>query len=53
VVLAGGGGGTLHPGQHVKLKISTPMTNLYVSMLQRMGVTADRVGDSSGRLEEI
>lgn len=53
VVLAGGGGGTLHPGQHVKLKTSTPMTNLYVSMLQRMGVTADRVGDSSGRLEEI
>jgi hypothetical protein len=52
-VLAGGGGGTLHPGQHVKLGKSTPMTNLYVAMLERMGVQAERVGDSTGRLESI
>jgi hypothetical protein len=53
VVLAGGGGGTLHPGQHVKLAKSTPMTNLYTAMLDRMGVQAERVGDSTGRLESI
>lgn len=53
VVLAGGGGGTLKPGQHVKLGQSTPMTNLYVAMLDRMKVQADRVGDSSGKLESI
>ncbi|MGE3312368.1 MAG: DUF1552 domain-containing protein [Limisphaerales bacterium] len=53
VVLAGGGGGTLSPGRHVKLRESTPMTNLYVAMLDRMGVQAERVGDSTGRLEEI
>lgn len=53
VVLAGGGGGTLNPGRHVKLNESTPMTNLYVSMLDRMGVQAERVGDSTGRLEEV
>lgn len=53
VVLAGGGGGTLKPGQHVKLGKSTPMTNLYTAMLDRMGVQAERVGDSTGRLENI
>ncbi len=53
VVLAGGGGGTLHPGQHLQLEDSTPMTNLYVSMLDRMGVGAERVGDSTGKLEAI
>jgi hypothetical protein len=53
VVLAGGGGGTIHPGQHLQLKDSTPMTNLYVSLLDRMGVQAERVGDSTGKLEEI
>ena len=53
VVLAGGGGGTLTPGRHLKLKDSTPMTNLYVAMLERAGVKAERVGDSTGKLENV
>lgn len=53
VVLAGGGGGTLNPGRHVKLASATPMTNLYASMLDRLGVRAERVGDSTGRLDEV
>lgn len=53
VVFAGGGGGTLSPGRHVKLKQPTPMTNLYMAMLQRMGVQAERVGDSTGVLEDV
>ncbi len=53
VVLAGGGGGTLTPGRHLQLKDSTPMTNLYVSMLDRMGIEAERVGDSTGKLEDV
>jgi hypothetical protein len=53
VVLAGGGGGTLTPGQHVLLGEPTPMTNLYMAMLDRMGVTAERVGDSTGVLEGV
>jgi hypothetical protein len=27
------------------------MTNLYLSMLDRLGVPAERVGDSTGKLE--
>jgi hypothetical protein len=53
VVLAGGGGGTLNPGRHVKLAAPTPMTNLYMAMLQRMGVQAERVGDSTGALPDV
>jgi hypothetical protein len=53
VVLAGSGGGTLAPGQHVQLGEPTPMTNLYMAMLDRMGVTAERVGDSTGVLEGV
>jgi hypothetical protein len=53
VVLAGGGGGTLQTGQHLLLKEATPMTNLYVSMLDRMGVQAEKIGDSNGRLEGV
>jgi hypothetical protein len=31
----------------------TPMTNLYIAMLERMGVRAQRVGDSTGKLDGI
>lgn len=53
IVLAGGGGGTITPGRHLKLPEATPMTNLYVAMLGRMGVKAERVGDSTGRLDNV
>jgi hypothetical protein len=29
------------------------MTNLFVSMLDRMGVTAERIGDSTGKLDGL
>ncbi|MGI9241374.1 MAG: DUF1552 domain-containing protein [Verrucomicrobiales bacterium] len=53
LLLAGGGGGTLNPGRHVRFDGNVPLTNLYLSMLDRVGVHADRVGDSDGRLPNI
>ncbi len=53
ILLAGRGGGTLRPGRHVRLGRETPTTNLYLSMLDRVGVPAERIGDSTGKLEEI
>ena len=53
IVLAGGGGGTLNPGRHVDLGRDVPMTNLYLSMLDRMGVELDRFGDSTGRVTDL
>ena len=50
VLLAGGGGGTLNTGRVIQAADGTPMTNLYLSLLDRMGVKAERVGDSTGRL---
>ncbi len=52
-MLAGGGGGTLNPGRHVDLKRDVPMTNLYLAMLDRMGVKLDRFGDSTGRVTDV
>jgi Protein of unknown function (DUF1552) len=51
VLLAGRGGGSLKPGSHFMAPAGTPITNLYLSMLDRMGVHEDRLGDSNGRLE--
>lgn len=53
VLLAGGGNGSLHPGRIIDAKQGTPMTNLYLSLLDRLGVEAERIGDSTGRLDAI
>ena len=52
VLLAGGGGGTLQPGRHVRFE-RKPMTNLYLSMLDRIGAPTERLGDSTGKLANI
>ena len=53
VIVAGHGNGTLHPGRHINLTEKVPMTNLYLAMLERMGVHAERIGDSTGVLTDI
>jgi hypothetical protein len=50
ILLAGNANGSIKTGQHVQYPTETPLTNLYVSMLNRMGVRTDRVGDSTGEL---
>ncbi|MGJ8656163.1 MAG: DUF1552 domain-containing protein [Akkermansiaceae bacterium] len=53
IILAGGGAGTLTPGRHIQAPQGTPMTNLYLSLLERMDVSAKRIGDSNGQLDMI
>ena len=53
ILLAGKGGGTLKPGQHIRVKKETPLTNFYLGMLDRIGVPTEKLGDSTGKLEEL
>jgi hypothetical protein len=46
-------GGVLKAGQHVRYKAETPMNNLFLTVLQRMGVPAEKLGDGTGRLDEL
>lgn len=50
VLLAGRGAGTLTPGRHIKYENGTPLNNLYLSLLERMGVPAEHMGDSTGKI---
>ena len=50
ILLAGGGGGQIKGGRHVKYPIETPLANLHVTVLDKLGISIDRLGDSSGRL---
>lgn len=53
LVMAGRGGGTILPGRHLRYADETPMGNLLVSMLDRMGAKADSFGDSTGALRGL
>jgi Protein of unknown function (DUF1552) len=50
ILLAGKGVGTITPGRHIRCPAETPITNLYVAMLIRMGVDVDAFGDSTGSI---
>lgn len=50
LVLAGTGAGRLRSGRHLKFAADTPMTNLLLTMLDKVGVPLDKLSDSTGPL---
>lgn len=53
IVLAGKGGGTIPTGRHIRYKDGTPLTNLYLDILERVGAKTDHLGDSNGELSGV
>ncbi len=53
VLLAGGGCGTLKSGRHIRYPNETPLTNLWLAMLNRMSVETAQLGDSTGVLRGL
>ena len=51
IVLLGGASGQLQGNRHIVTAVHTPMSNLLLSMLDKLGVRRDTFGDSTGRLE--
>ena len=52
-VLAGHGAGRIKGGRHIKYAKGTPMTNLFLNMLDVAGVKEEKVGDSTGKIEHL
>jgi hypothetical protein len=53
ILVAGRGGGTIQPGRHRSYPKETPLANLYLAMLHRMGVKPDSFADSTGPLQNL
>lgn len=53
ILLAGGGNGSLVGGRHLVYPRSTPLCNLFTSLLERMGVRTPAFGDATGRLSDL
>jgi hypothetical protein len=51
VVLTGGGAGWLKGGRHIRYR-DLPLANLHLTLLDRFGVHRDRLGDSTGRVDD-
>jgi hypothetical protein len=51
--LAGGGCGTLKTGRHIRYANETPLNNLWVSMLNRLEIDVEQLGDSTGALPDL
>lgn len=50
LVLAGGGAGTIKGGRHIQFAKDTPMASLLITLLAKMGVPVEKLGDSNGML---
>jgi hypothetical protein len=53
IVVAGGGAGQIKGGRHLRFPDETPLTNLYLTILDKMGVPMERVGDSTGKIDQL
>jgi hypothetical protein len=53
LLLLGGQAAGVKGGHHLRYQPNTPMTNLLVTMLDKAGVPCDRLGDSTGKLNEL
>ena len=53
LLLLGGGAGTLKGGRHIVYPEHTPLTNLQLTLLNKLGVPAEKLGDSKGQFKEL
>jgi len=52
-LIAGRGGKSFKTGQRIVYRRETPLANLYLTMMDRMGVRTDYFGDATGRLDGL
>jgi hypothetical protein len=53
VLLAGGASGRLQGGRHLRVPEGTPLTNLQLTLLDKVGVPTEQLGDSTGQLTHV
>jgi hypothetical protein len=53
ILLLGGGAGRIKGGRHLVFTKDEPLANLHLSLLDKLGLRAEHIGDSSGMLAQI
>jgi hypothetical protein len=53
IIVAGGAAGNMQGGRHIKYPKHTPMANLHLTLLNKMGIEMDSFSDSDGTADEL
>ena len=53
ILIAGGAAGGMRGGRHIRFKEPTPLANLHLTMLDKVGVRLDQFADSNGKVDEL
>ena len=53
ILVAGGAAGKMKGGRHIKYAEPTPLANLHLTLLDKVGVRLDRFADSQGKVKEL
>ena len=53
IIVAGGGAGRIKGGRHITYAQATPLANLHLTLLEKVGVRLDAFADSKGKVEEL
>src|SRR5437588_6544649 len=51
LLLVAGGAAGIRGGRHIRYPQDTPMTNLYLTLLEKLGIELEKFGDSTGKLD--
>jgi hypothetical protein len=53
VIVAGGAAGGMKGGRHIRFSKPTPLANLHLTLLDKVGVRLDKFADSDGHVDEL
>jgi hypothetical protein len=53
IIVAGGAAGNMRGGRHIRFKEPTPLANLHLTLLNKVGIRRDSFADSNGKVDEL
>ena len=53
ILVAGGAAGGMKGGRHIKFAKPTPLANLHLTLLDKVGVHLDSFADSTGKMDDL
>ena len=53
IIVAGGAAGNMRGGRHIRYKDATPLANLHLTLLDKVGVRLDSFADSDGKVDDL
>jgi hypothetical protein len=53
IIVAGGAAGGMRGGRYIRFDKPTPLANLHLTLLDKVGVRLDKFADSNGKVDQL